>query len=79
MSFTDKIEKKVEETPKSELNDNNKSINRRESISTFTNYNINVKNQNNPEFLFFENLKNLIEKSYYNSIIKLLSLYIEVN
>ena len=38
-----------------------------------------VKNQSNPEYLFFESLKNVFDTNQYKILIKLLHLYNEVN
>ncbi len=37
------------------------------------------KNQSNPEYLFFESLKNVFDDSTFKVLIKLLHLYNEVN
>jgi histone deacetylase complex regulatory component SIN3 len=37
-----------------------------------------VKNQSNPEYLFFESLRNVFDQSIYKTLIKLLHLYNEV-
>ena len=38
-----------------------------------------VKNQSNPEYLFFESLKNVFDPNHFKILIKLLYLYNEVN
>jgi hypothetical protein len=63
------------------LNDQNKISNNNSSkVKEVTSQpTVSNKNQSNPEFIFFESLKNIFDDSTYKILIKLLHLYNEVS